>query len=240
MKNTTANLLGFTALMMLSTTAFGQYTFGTWSTTGATTAAASLGSGTVKLSINGAGLNTSVASLKFDNATFTPTTASCANVVNPLAGNQYSYDVDFSSFGPSNGVIVGFGNFAHDNGYRGYKLEAFDASNNSIGLSTFTQIGTFDHTWLSPLPTNSFNDDVSLNTTTGIFSVTTIAGLNDINSDMFMMELPGGVNRLRISTEGPGAGDTTNVVVAVPEPASIAALGLGALGLLRRRKAAKK
>jgi hypothetical protein len=98
-------------------------------------------------------------------------------------------------------------------------MEAFDTSSAPMALASFSQIGSYDHTWLSP--SFSFNDDVLLDTATGNFVVTTVPGLNDNNSDMLLMRLPANLGHIRVSTSGQSGGDTVNVVLAVESPIDV-------------------
>jgi len=72
-----------------------------------------------------------------------------------------------------------------------------------------------------------------------MFNVTTTPGGDNNNSDILLLRLPAGVGRLTVQTVGPSASDSINVVVAVPEPATVglaaAALIIGRVRLFSRR-----
>ena len=98
--------------------------------------------------------------------------------------------------------------------------------NAPIALSTLTQLGSFDHTWV----TNggiAFNDDLTLDTNSGLFAIDTTPGVNDINSDVMLFTLHSGVNRIHVESVAPYLNDDThNIVVGreittVPEPGAL-------------------
>ncbi len=164
---------------------------------------------------------------QFDNANFSPTTLSTVGWVRGLNPNAvWGYTLDLSGLSSTEGVIVGFGNFGHISGDPQWRITAFDASNAPVALSTLTQLGSFDHTWV----TNGgfqFNDDISLDTNTGLFSIATTPGVNDINSDMMLFSLHSGVSRIHVESVAPYLNDDThNIVVGkeittVPEPSAL-------------------
>lgn len=137
----------------------------------------------------------------------------------------WGYSLTFSG-ASTNGVIIGLGNFGHISGDPAWKLSAFDASDTPIDLSTFTQIGSFDHTWVSE-GNQHFNDDLTLNTSTGVFSIATIDGVNDINSDVMLFSLPNGVSRITVTSVAAYTNDDTHniivgeLVTAVPAPGGL-------------------
>jgi hypothetical protein len=138
----------------------------------------------------------------------------------------------------TSGLFVGVGNFGHGTAsYPGYRLSAVDRLGVAMSLTGFTTIGSYDHTWISPTWPFPFNDDVSLNTATGVFHVSTTPGGDDINSDILLLQLPADVGRLTVQTTGPSASDSVNAVVAVPEPATavLAVTALMGAGFFSRR-----
>ncbi len=174
------------------------------------------GYGSVEVSVQGVATSTSPFAIQFDDVPFTPTNAESVGAGNAIFNQNWATLIDFSSVSDSSGLILGLGNFGHGTiDYPGYRLTGFDILGAPMELTGFTQIeSSFDHTWLSP-GVVEFNDDVTLNPATGDFSVTTTPGLNDNNSDILLLSLPGGVGQLSIDTIGPTGGDTLNILVAV-------------------------
>ena len=114
-------------------------------------------------------------------------------------------------------------------------MTAIDNANQVIPLSSFGSLGHYD--FGTPFNGNFlFNDDLNLNTTTGRFQVTTVGSQNDVNSDMLLLTLPGGVNRIDLTLFNATSftGDTVNFMIAnpVPEPSSMAIAAIGGLVLL--------
>jgi len=237
--------LSFSAVLCLAAGigATQSYSFANWIYSPGMASASVTGYGQVDLTTTGANMNLAPYDLQFDNVGFTPIVASGVGGENPVYDQNWSFTLDLSSLADSAGLILGVGNFGHDpnpgdpTNYPGYRLRAYDTVGSPIGLGGITQIGSYDHTWLSPNPGWQFNDDVSLNTGTGVFMTSTTAGLEDHNSDIAYLTLPTGIGKLMVETVGPSSGDTVNVVVtSVPEPMSLSVLGLGALMLARRRR----
>jgi hypothetical protein len=217
-----------------------------WTFPTATTASASVpGLGPVNLSVLGPLTDTAPWTIRFDNVAFNPTIAPAVGAEHSgiLGANVWSIEIDFTALSSSNGLIVGLGNFANTAppAYPGYQLSALDTSNLPMPLTSLTQIGSsYDHTWISN-GGFQFNDDVALNTGTGIFNMTVTPGLSDEHSDILLFSMPPNVGRLTISTIGPSSGDTINVLLAVPEPSTIGLLfgGLVALLAVRRGRSAE-
>jgi hypothetical protein len=185
--------------------------------------------------------------IHFDGALpFDPADAPSIGLNNPGTGG---FTVELGSVADTSGLVVGLGNFAYDLGWS-YTLTMFDTSNNLMNLATLTTIGSFDHTWGGAYCCAAWNDNVSLNTTTGLFSGAS-TGSTEYNTDMFLFTLPSNVGKLVITSSG-GAGDTINLVVGraqsvpeespLPSPAvsvPLLALAMGAHVLAKRRAAAK-
>ena len=189
---------------------------------------------------------------RFDNVGFTPTTLNTVGWVgatNP--GAIWGYTLDLGGFASTNGLIVGVGNFGHIPGDPQWRLSAFNSSNAPIALSTFTQIGSFDHTWVTA-GNQQFNDNLTLDTTTGLFSIATTPGVNDINSDIMLFRLPAGVSKIQVASVAPyfnadlhnlilGVEDTVVAsTVVTPAPAGLTLLASGgafmAMGAYLRRR----
>lgn len=189
------------------------YNWVPWTHTGGNTAAATdPAMGTVTLgSVNGTGVSVPFP-IRFDNVAFTPVDAPSVGIGNGVL-NGWTLSISFAAVPNSSGLIVGIGNFGHGTpSLPGYRLAAFDTVGVAMPLTALEQIGSYDHTWTA---TNTpFNDNVTLNTTTGNFGVTVVAGLNDNNSDILLMSLPAGVGRLEVSTIAPTAAETINVLIA--------------------------
>ena len=230
------------AFWVLIPAAFSQtYNWLSWTFPGGQTASANAsGFGSIGLSVQGDSMQTTPFTIQFDNVAFTPTIAESVAAGSTLFARQlWALQIDFSSVADTTGLIVGLGNFGHGTlDYPGYRLTAFDRLGRPVSLSAFTQIGSYDHTWISPAWPSAFNDDVSLNPATGLFEVTTTPGGDDFNSDILLLSLPGGVGQISILPVEPAAGESINVVVAVPEPGTLALvlLGIGALSSLKWRR----
>jgi hypothetical protein len=146
----------------------------------------------------------------------------------------WSFQIDLMSLSQTSGLILGLGNFAHGTAnYPGYRLSAVDRLGAAMPLTGFTTIGSYDHTWITPSWPFPFNDDMSLNSATGVFNLSTTPGGDDNNSDILLLRLPAGVGRLTVQTVGPSASDSVNVVAAVPEPATVVLIAAALIGLLR-------
>jgi hypothetical protein len=228
-------LFSILALLTASSSGFAQFTWENWSYPGGATATAGVGSGLVTLKLTG--MN-SFALFMVDtpvqyqsNFPYTQTYGDSAGAMN--AGSKaFQMELDFTGFSSTAGLILAVGQLAHVTGTSGYTMSAFNSSNNPIPLNTFGQIGNFDF----GIPLNGnffFNDDLSLNTTNGNFSVATVAGQDDVNSDMLIFSLPAGVDKIFIKLQTPAnpPGDTINVMVsgAVPEPGSISLIVIAGL-----------
>lgn len=189
------------------------YNWVPWTSTGGQTAEATdPGMGTVTL---GSDKSTSVSvpfPIRFDGVSFTPVDAPSVNIGNGVM-QGWTLSINFAAVPNTSGVIVGMGNFGHGTpSLPGYRLAAFDTLGLAMPLTALEQIGSYDHTWTSF--GFSFNDDVALNTVSGDFVVTVVAGLNENNSDILLMSLPASVGRLEVSTVGPTAAESINVVIA--------------------------
>jgi hypothetical protein len=219
---------------------YGQtYNWLPWTFPTSQTASASVpGLGSVDVSAVGSSTNTTPFTLQFDNVAFSPTVAPSVGV-GSFVFQVWSFQIDLMSLSQSAGLMIGLGNFGHGTAdLPGYRLSAVDRFGVAMPLTGFTTIGSYDHTWLSPSWPFPFNDDMSLNSATGMFDVTTTPGGDNNNSDILLLRLPAGVGRLTVQAVGPSSGETINVVVAVPEPATVV-LATAALvswtGLFSRR-----
>jgi hypothetical protein len=195
-------------------------------------------------SINVSTLETSTSAtpfmLRFDNVAFSPTIAPSAGL-GSTPFQAWSFQIDLMSLSQTAGLILGLGNFGHGTtDYPGYRLSAVDRLGTAMPLTEFTTIGSYDHTWITPSWPFPFNDDMSLNTTTGALNVTTTPGGDNNNSDILLLRLPAGVGRLTVQTVGPSASDSINVVAAVPEPSTAALVVICAISaaILRSRRPA--
>jgi hypothetical protein len=222
-------------LLAASSPAFAQYNWVNWSYPTSTTAAANVGAGTVNLTVTGsnsAQVSTADYPIQFQAGfPYTQTTGDSAGAQN-LGTSRFSMELDCNSFMSTAGLVLAIGNIGHTSGFSGYAISAFDSSNNMIALSIFGQVGHFDNEWLPPNGGILFNDDLALNTGNGNFSVTTVLGQNNTNSDMLILSLPVGVSKIFVNLQNPtqALGDTLNFMVApvpVPEPSS---LGLAVVG----------
>jgi hypothetical protein len=194
--------------------------------TSQTASAAVPGLGSLNVSTLGASTSATPFTLRFDNVAFTPTIAPSAGVGSTPIQN-WSFQIDLMSLSQTSGLILGLGNFGHGTtSYPGYRLSAVDRLGAAMPLSGFTAIGSYDHTWITPSWPFPFNDDMSLNTTTGVFNVTTTLGGDNNNSDILLLRLPADVGRLTVQTVAPSASDTINVVVAVPEATTVVLAGV--------------
>lgn len=193
------------------------YNWVPWTFTGGNTAAATdPGMGTVTMgSDNGTGVTVPFP-IRFDGVMFTPVDAPSIGIGNGVL-NGWTLSISFAAVPNTGGLIVGIGNFGHGlPSLPGYRLAAFDTLGSPMPLTALEQIGSFDHTWVNfNIP---FNDDVTLDTITGNFVVSPIAGMNDNNSDILLMSLPAGVGRLEVSTVAPHAAETINVLIATLRP----------------------
>lgn len=217
------------ALFTVAPTTFAQsYNWLSWTFPTSQTASANApGYGSVGVSVQGPATTTESFAIRFDNVPFTPTNVASVSAGNLNGLQVWTTQIDFTSFSDTTAVILGVGNFGHGTtDYPGYRLTAFDRLGAPMPLTGFTQIGSYDHTWISPGPVG-FNDDVSLNPNTGDFNVTTVPGLNENNSDILLLSLPAGVGKLSIAPIAPSGGDSINVVIAVPD---LPHLNIGALG----------
>lgn len=217
------------------------YNWANWSQPTSTTAQATVGGlGSVALSVADTATSTGLYTVQFLGVPFTPTIAPAAAANNGQT-QAWSFSLDFSSISNTLGLIVGIGNLGHgDASLPGYSFLAKNSANVTIAPSAFTQIGSYDHTWISPPTSLTFNDNVSLNTTTSQFDFVTVSGGDNFNSDILFLSLPAQVKTILIQSNGTMGGDTVNVLVAgpIPEPASWAFLvaGLVALRTYTRRR----
>ena len=193
-----------------------------WTFTTSQTASVSVpGIGSVNVSVAGPSTIITPFTLRFDNVAFSPTVAPSAGVGSTPV-QVWSFQIDLMSLSQTSDLLIGLGNFGHGTAsYPGYRLSAMDRLGAAMPLTGVTTIGSYDHTWISPTWPFPFNDDLSLNTATGMFDVTTTPGGDDFNSDILLLRLPAGVGRLTVASVGPSASDSVNVVVAVPEPATL-------------------
>ena len=198
------------------------YDWLSWQYTNKTATARIAGAGDIAVTVGGTGQGLADMRLRFDKVTFTPTNAPAVGAQN--YGGTWTIRVEMSALSATGGLLVGLGSFGHwTDGLPNYRLAAFDRSGGEMDLSSFAQIGSYDHTWLTPYSA-SFNDDVRLNVTNGNFEITTVPGLGNNDSDILLLSLPSGVGYLLISSLGPTGGDTVNVLAAIPH------LGIGHSG----------
>lgn len=210
------------------------YSWESWSFPSATSATVTTGAGTINLSVSGPNTNIIGTPVLFAGETVNAPSATPRHSTG--TPEDWSYTLDFSAYSAStSGIVLALGNFAHDTaGASGYQLSAFDSSNTPISLTSFLILENKDYTF-PVLGGGLFNDPLSLDAGTGLFSVATVSGGNDINSNMLLMTLPPNVDKLTVSTIAPFGGDSVSVMLAVPEPSS-ALLGLAAMGLMARRR----
>ena len=228
------------ALLSLAPATFAtNYNWLSWTYPTSTTATANTGAGTVNLSVTGSFAATADFPVQFQSVPFTPTLAHSAGAQkNSNTLTQWDIMLDFTALANTTGLIVGIGNLGYGSAnYPGYRLTSFDTANNPMPLTGFTVIGNYDYT----LPSNGgalYNDDTSLNTANGLFSVTTVPGGDNNNSDMLLLSLPSGVGALNLDPISPSAGDTiTFMVGSVPEPSTAVLsflMASWAIGLRRR------
>lgn len=210
-----------------------NYNWATWTQAGPQTAVTTAASGaTVTVSTAGPQTVTANFGIRFDNVAFTPVNAQSAIVGTGGSFAPWSYRVDFTSVASTAGIVVGLGNFGHNvSSYPGYRMTAYNKQGGVMSLASFGMLGSCDHTWT---PTGQqFNDDLALNLSNGNFVVTPVAGLNNTNSDILLMAMPSNLGWLDVTTLGPSAGDSVNVVIAVPAPGAASLLGM--VGLLATR-----
>lgn len=215
-------LLAGAALALPAAAAHAQvYNWLTWTYPNSTTATAvAPGLGSVGLTVTGPNTQIDPWSIQFNNVAFTPTlvnTPAPRHTVN--AFETWSTTINLANLDNTNGVVVGVGNFGYGTvNYPGYRLVARDWCGSIVPLSTFTVLGSCDHTSLT-VP-GQFNDNVSLNLVTGVFTGTPVHGLDGINTDILLIRCPAHLGSLTIETLAPSAGDTLFVVVSTPRPCS--------------------
>lgn len=216
------------------------YACASWSFPTSTTAMANIGAGSISLSVSGSSPFSASSPIQFQSADFTPTVAQAVGVANMSGSSpqQWTVSLDFTTFTDTAGQVVGFGNFAHDVNlslFPGYRLTAFDTANNPMSLTGINVIGSYDYTTLAD--SAFYNDNTSLDLATGLFSVATVTGGADVNSDILLLSLPSGIGRLNIAPISASAQDGLSIIAVVPEPSSALTLCLSSLALLRRRRA---
>lgn len=191
------------------------YDWLSWTYANGTATARIGGAGAISVTVAGSGnLGLSDMRLRFDNVAFTPADAPSVGT-GQYASGVWTVRVELAALPATGGLLIGFGNFGYGHSaLPGYRLAAFDRAGNEIPLSSFHEVGSYDHTWTSS--GHSFNDDVRLNVTNGNFEVTTVSGSDNNNSDMLLLSLPPSVGHLLISSLGTTSGDTVNVVAALP------------------------
>jgi hypothetical protein len=214
------------------------YNWVTWNFPTAQSAAAAVpGLGMLGVSVQGADTMMQSWNVQFDSVPFTPTTVQSAAAHNQTAAlSNWSTTIDLMGLTDSAGLILGIGNFGFvQPNYPEYRLTARDRQGNAMPLTGFQMLGSYDHTWLTG-PAVSFNDDVVLNPMTGLFSGTTVPGLNNGNTDILLFACPTDVGSLLVETSAPQmGGDTLNIVAAVPAPGAMILL-LGGYPMSRRRR----
>jgi hypothetical protein len=217
-------------------TSSAQYNWSAWTYPSSTNATTSVGSGAVSLTLTGT--TSSLLSIvddpvQYQGTPFTQLFGDSAGAVN-FGSTSFQMQLNFTGFTSTAGLVLAIGQLAHVQGASGYVMSAFNSSNQAIPLNTFGLLGNYD--FGNPLNGNFFfNDDLSLNTNNGGFHVTTVAGQDDLNSDMLLLSLPAGVSKILINLQSPTTptGDTINFMVApVPEPQSTAFLVVGGIAAL--------
>jgi hypothetical protein len=214
------SLLGVGVVLVTGTSVASAqvYNWVPWTSTGGQTAEASdpgIGTVTVSASENGTSATTPFP-VRFVGVPFAPVNAPSVAVGNtPL--QVWTFTIDFTQVPSTSGVILGIGNFGHGTPtLPGYRLVALDTIGNPIPLTALEQIGSYDHVWTdSGIP---FNDDVTLNTGSGDFVPTLVAGQNENNTDILLVSLPANVGQLVVSAVGQTSGDTINVLIATTLP----------------------
>jgi hypothetical protein len=212
-----------------SSTSFAQYNWTTWAYPTSTTATTNVGSGTVNLTVSGTNsgsVDTADFPVKYQGTPFTQLTGDAVGAQN-FGTTSFQMQLNFIGFTSTAGLVLAIGNIGHGPAYSGYGMTAFNASNNSIPISAFGQLGNFDYTWTAT--NDMFNDNLSL-ANNGKFNVMTVTGQNDQNSDMLLLSLPAGVDRIFVNLQVPTeqAPDTINFMVApVPEASSVSLFLLG-------------
>lgn len=210
------------ALALSSTSAQAQvYNWLPWTYPSASTASAiAPGLGSVGLSVSGPNTQIDPWMIQFNGVPFTPVlvnTPAPRHVSNAL--ETWSTTINLSNLDNTKDVVIGIGNFGYGtSNYAGYRLTARDWCGAVVPLSTFTVLGSYDHSSLT-VP-GQFNDNLSLNLVTGIFSGTTVAGQDNLNTDIMLVRCPAHLGTLTIDTVGPSSGDTLFVVVSTPRPCS--------------------
>ena len=217
----------FTTLLLMtaSTSVSGQtYDWLDWTFPVQPTATAeAAGFGSIHLSVSGAPgqfVRAGSAVIEFPNVPFTPTLAPVARANGGFREarlGDYEFTIDLSAYADTSNLVVGFGNFGHNAPvkYPGYRLSAWDTDGDPMALTALTQLGSYDHVLFQPNGLAFYNDDVQLNTTTGVFEVTTVPGQSDVDSDMILLALPSGVGLLTVETIAPSGPDSMFVMAAV-------------------------
>lgn len=232
-------LAGFVILVAASSTVFAQFNWVNWSYPTSNTATASVGPGTVNLTVSGTN-NASAATADFPilyqpGFPYTQLNGDSVGAENLAYDGGFQMELDFSGFATTAGLTLAIGNLAYYPGFlTDYQMSALDTTNNPISLTTFGQYGNFDYTW----PANGgflFNDDLSMNPANGVFNVVTVPGQDDANSDMLIFSLPANVSKIFVALQNPTytQPDTINFMLApVPEASSISLVLLGGVAML--------
>lgn len=228
------------AAVVTSGTASAQtYPWLDWSSVNATTVSAAVaGDGLVRVSTSGAGNAAGEYSVLFDGVAFTPVAAQAAALSHSVVG-AWSFTIDVSGLSDTSRLVVGIGNLGYgDSSLPGYSLASQAVGGGSVDLSTLAMLGSHDFFWTVPSNPTRWDDNLSLDTTSGAFAVVA-QGTKDFNSDMLLFRLPAMISTITIASNGAMSGDSVNVMVAalpVPEPATSWLWATAGLVLFTRRR----